>query len=103
MEAELLIEEKRYQQALDAYHHALELKPDDIDVLYMRALLHEKMGNVDLLEQDLRHVLQLKPENVGALNALGYSIANQTNRYQEAYEFIKKALSLRPSDYSHTT
>ena len=99
MEAELLTEQKRYQQALDAYHHALELKPDDVEVLYMRALLHEKMGNIGLLEQDLRRVLVLDPENVGALNALGYSFADQTNRYQDAYELIKKALSLKPSDY----
>jgi tetratricopeptide (TPR) repeat protein len=99
MEAELLIDEKRYQQALEAYNHALELKQDDIEILYMRALLYEKMDKLNLLERDLRRVLSIAPENVGALNALGYSLADRTDRYQEAYELINKALSLSPTDY----
>jgi len=99
MEAELLTDEKRYQQALEAYNRALELKQDDIEILYMRALLYEKMDKLNLLERDLRRVLSIAPENVGALNALGYSLADRTDRYQEAYELINKALSLSPTDY----
>ncbi len=99
MEAEILIEQKRYEQALEAYHNALELKPDNIEVLYMRSLLYEKMGNMALLEQDLRRVLVIDPENVGALNALGYGFTEYTVRYQEAYELIKKALTLSANDY----
>ncbi len=99
MEAEILSEQKRYQQALEAYHNALELKPDNIEVLYMRSLLYEKMGNLALLERDLRRVLVIDPKNVGALNALGYGFTEYTDRYQEAYELIKKALTLSPNDY----
>ncbi len=99
MEAEILSEQKRYEEALDAYHNALELKSDNIEVLYMRSLLYEKMGNMALLEQDLRRVLVIEPENVGALNALGYGFAEYTDRYQEAYELIKKALTLSANDY----
>ncbi|RKZ88613.1 MAG: hypothetical protein DRR19_12335 [Candidatus Parabeggiatoa sp. nov. 1] len=99
LEAELLIEQKRYYQAMDAYNRAINLKPDSTDVLYMRALLHEEMGSMAPFEQDLQRLLALEPENINALNALGYSLANKTERYEEAYGFIKQALDLGPNNY----
>ncbi len=99
IEAELLIDQKRYQQAMEAYNRVLKLKQNNTDVLYMRALLAEKMGRMAQLEQDLRRVLLIEPKNVNALNALGYSLADHTDRYQEAYELIKQALALSPDDY----
>ncbi|HAI69111.1 MAG TPA: hypothetical protein DCM38_06705 [Gammaproteobacteria bacterium] len=101
LEAELLIEEKRYPQAMAAYNQALKLKPGDLDVLYMRALLADKMDLMGLLEQDLRYILAQNPDNVNALNALGYSLADKTERYDEAYELIQKALDLSPTDQYH--
>jgi tetratricopeptide (TPR) repeat protein len=101
LEAELLIDQKRYPQAMAAYNQALKLKPGDLEILYMRALLAEKMDMMDLLEQDLRHILAQEPDNVNTLNALGYSLADKTNRYDEAYELIQKALDLSPIDQYH--
>ena len=104
LEADLLIDQKSYQQAMAAYDRALKLKPNNVNVLYMRALLAEKIGLWKQLEQDLRRVLVIDPKNVNALNALGYSIADnteyfQTERLQEAYQLIKQALALRPDDH----
>ncbi len=99
LEAELLDEHKRYHQAMETYDRALKLEQDNTDVLYMRAMLYEKMGKVPQLEQDLRRVLELEPNNIDALNALGYSLAEHTERYQEAYNLIKQALLLSPNDY----
>ena len=33
------------------------------------------------------------------LNALGYTLADRTDRYQEAYDLIRQAVSLSPSDH----
>lgn len=99
LEGELLTEQKYYPEAMAAYDRALKLAPDNIEVLYQRAMLHEKMGRIDLLERDLRRLLELEPENADALNALGYTLTVHTNRYQEAYNLIKQALILSPSDY----
>jgi len=101
LEAELLIDQKRYPQAMAAYNQALKLKQGDLEILYMRALLADKMDMMDLLEQDLRHILAQEPDNVNTLNALGYSLADKTNRYDEAYELIQKALDLSPIDQYH--
>jgi len=98
-EAELLIDQKQYERAMETYNRALTQTPDDTDLLYMRALLAEQMGRMDQLEQDLRHILAIDSNHVQALNALGYTLADTTNRYQEAYDLIKKAYQLRPEDY----
>ncbi|MDM8558844.1 tetratricopeptide repeat protein [Candidatus Parabeggiatoa sp. HSG14] len=99
LEAELLVEQKQYHRALDAYNRALKLKSDNIELLYLRALLSEKMNLMDQLERDLRYLLKLEPGNVNALNALGYSLADKTDRYKEAYRLIKRALVLSPDDH----
>ena len=97
-EAELLMEIKRYQEAMDVYDKALQGK-HDADLLYSRAMLAEKMDRLDLLERDLRAILEKDPKNSQALNALGYTLADRTDRYDEAYEFIKRALEINPNDY----
>jgi len=98
-EAELLTNQKQYERAMSVYNKALEKLPDNLDLLYMRGLLAEKMNRLDQVEQDFRRVLELDPNHVQAINALGYTLADRTDRYEEAHELIKKALILRPDDY----
>jgi tetratricopeptide (TPR) repeat protein len=99
LEAEILIEQQQYEQAMKAYNQALKLQPDDTDLLYMRSLLADKMGFVSQMEQDLRRILQLEPQNANALNALGYGLTEYTDRLGEAYELIKQALILKPNEH----
>jgi len=98
-EAELLIEEKRYEDAMEAYDKALGKQGYNSELLYSRAMLAEKMDRLDILEADLRRILEKEPENAQALNALGYTLADRTDRYREAYELIKKAMEISPGDY----
>ncbi len=97
-EGELLVEEKRYEEAKAVFDEALNDKYN-ADLLYSRAMLAEKMGRIDILEQDLRNILDKDPDNAQALNALGYTLADRTDRYQESYDLIRQALSLSPSDH----
>lgn len=99
-EAEMLIEAGFYQEALQVYNDALETAGEyESDLLYSRAMLAEKMGHLDWLENDLRKLLSKEPDNAQALNALGYTLADRTERYDEAYELIQRALELRPNDH----
>ena len=97
-EGELLIEEKRYADAIAVYDKALE-DEYNTDLLYARAMAAEKIGRLDILEADLRTILEHEPDHAQALNALGYTLADATDRYDEAYELIKKALEINPSDF----
>lgn len=99
-EADLLREEKQYAQAIEIYNIALLQAPADNDLLYGRAMLAEKLDRLDILEQDLGSILAREPKNARALNALGYTLADKTTRYQEALDYIKRALELSPQDGS---
>lgn len=97
-EGELLTEQKRFEEAMAVYDEALQ-QGYNADLLYARAMLAEKMDRLDILEGDLREILAEDPEHAQALNALGYTLADRTNRYQEAHELIQRALELSPADF----
>lgn len=61
-------------------------------------MIAEKTGDLAKLERDLRRVLSISPDDASALNALGYTLANRTQRLDEAYDYISRALALRPND-----
>ncbi len=97
-EGDMLIQVEEYEAAIAVYTEALGDRYD-ADLLYARAMAAEKIGRMDVLEADLRTILQREPEHAQALNALGYTLADTTDRYDEAYDLIKKALELRPTDF----
>ena len=77
---------------------AIEAQAGDIPLLYFRAMSGQKYDRLDILERDLKQVLALDPGNADAMNALGYTLADQTDRYDEAYVLIEKALRLKPEE-----
>jgi len=97
-EGDLLIQAGRYEEAIAVYTEALD-DGYNPDLLYARAMVAEKTGRLDLLEKDLRSMLEREPDHAQALNALGYTLTDATDRHAEAYELIKKALELRPNDF----
>ncbi len=98
-EAQLLRDAKAYREAFDLLSKALEKLPNYPDLLYDHAMAAEKVGKVDVLEQDLRKLIQIKPDYAHAYNALGYTLADRSERLDEALHLIEKALSLAPDDY----
>lgn len=97
-EAEILVEHERYPEAMALYDQAL-IKGYDTDLLYTRAMLAEKMGKIDVLERDLKAIIEREPNNAQALNALGYTLADRTSRFEEAHGYIKRALEVTPEDF----
>jgi len=98
LEGDILERAKLFDVQMALYNDALATYPDDQTILYNRALLGEKMGRLDILERDLRQILKHNPENANALNALGYTLAEQTGRYHEALPLIQLAFVLKPDD-----
>ncbi|MCU7803041.1 MAG: tetratricopeptide repeat protein [Candidatus Thiodiazotropha sp. (ex Lucinoma borealis)] len=96
IEAELLREALQFEAAHKVYSKALDLFQDNTDLLYARGLNAADLKRVDLLEKDLRKILAAQPKHADALNALGYTLADQTDRLEEAKQYIQQALSLKP-------
>jgi tetratricopeptide (TPR) repeat protein len=97
-EAQLLRDAQAYKEAFDLLGKALERLPNYTDLLYDHAMLAEKVERLDVLEQNLRKVIQLKPDHAHAYNALGYTLADHNDRLGEAKNYIEKALKLSPDD-----
>lgn len=97
-EGELLREAGMYAEAVDMYTEALGNLPDNTELLYARALIAEKIDRLDITEGDLRSILEREPENAQALNALGYTLADRTDRLEEALGYIQRAHKLKPND-----
>ncbi|HEY6985784.1 MAG TPA: tetratricopeptide repeat protein, partial [Rhodanobacteraceae bacterium] len=98
LEADLLARKGRVQDANAVYERGLETLPDDPRLLYARALLAAEQNDVSAAERDLRRVIELKPDDADALNALGYTLADRTDRRAEALELIERAIKLKPDE-----
>ncbi len=98
IEAQLLRDAKAWQDTYDVLSQAVERFPESFELLYDRAMAAERVDRLDVLEADLRRVIELKPDYAHAYNALGYTLADRTDRLDEAYELIGKAVKLAPDD-----
>ena len=85
-------------ESLEAYDRGLAAFPQSFSLLYGRAMIHESEGSLWAMEQDLRRILAQDPNHAATLNALGYSLTNRTQRYEEAAVLIERALALSPGD-----
>jgi tetratricopeptide (TPR) repeat protein len=97
-QGEILRSEKRYKEGVEMYSRALQQNREDTTLLYARGLMAEKVDRLDMTEADLLKVISKEPENADALNALGYTLADRTSRYQEAQDYIQRAAKLVPDD-----
>jgi tetratricopeptide (TPR) repeat protein len=98
LEAELQQRDANISAETEVLTRGLAAFPDDGALLYARALAWERNDDVPRAEADLRKVLVAEPENVAALNALGYTLADRTHRYQEALELIDRARVAEPDN-----
>ncbi|MBB3102691.1 tetratricopeptide repeat protein [Azomonas macrocytogenes] len=98
LEIEALSEQKRDEPAWQLIQKALKQFPEDLNLLYTRAMLAEQRNNLALLESDLRFILKREPDNAMALNALGYTLADRTPRLAEARKLIEQAYQINQDD-----
>ena len=97
-EVQLLRDAKQYQAAYDMLAQASSAKPEDTDLIYDKAMVAEKLNRLDEMERLLRRLIEIKPDNQNAYNALGYSLADRKIRLEEARTLIRKAVQLAPED-----
>lgn len=98
LEADIYSKSGQMSAAEKALTTGIESFPNSTRLLYARAMLYAQIDYISAAEKDLKAVLHLVPENAAALNALGYTLADRTDRYEEAYGYIKQAYALTPND-----
>lgn len=98
LEAEVLSKHTHLNDAQAVLSDGLTQFPGSVQLLYSRAMVNEQLDLLAALETDLRAILKYDPNNATALNALGYTLADRTDRYDEALQLISQALQLKPDD-----
>ncbi|WP_426662603.1 tetratricopeptide repeat protein [Rhodanobacter aciditrophus] len=98
LDAELYMRERRYVQAINAFTRALQVVPNDPGLLYGRGLAYAEVGQTDLAVKDFRSLLKLKPDDIDASNALGFTLADANRDLPEAEQLIARARAARPND-----
>ena len=99
-EGQILLEAGQPETAFTLLTEALDIVGDDTQILYSRALIAVQLDELGSAEQDLRRILDKEPQNAAALNALGYTLADLTDRYGEAETLISAAYALQPEEAS---
>ena len=97
-EASLLRESGDLKGAYAVLEKGLATFPDASDLVYDLAMVAEKVDRIDVAEANLRHLIELKPDDAQSLNALGYTLVDRTTRVEEGRALIEKALKLSPDD-----
>ena len=98
MESELRRDDGDAEAELDALARGLAAFADEPALLYSRALMWERRDDIARAEADLRRILVADPDSTAALNALGYTLADRTDRYGEALELIERARIAEPTN-----
>jgi tetratricopeptide (TPR) repeat protein len=99
--AEVYERAKRYEdiaKPLDAAEKLSETKPEKVAIYFMRGAMYERLKQFDASEAEFRKVLELDPDSPGALNYLGYMLADRGVRLDEAQKMIVRALELDPDN-----
>jgi tetratricopeptide (TPR) repeat protein len=86
------------EQALDKAE-ALATKPDDKEYIwFLRGSTYEREKRYSDAETQFKKVLADDPEHASALNYLGYMLADQNTKLEEALGYIKRAVDLDPAN-----
>ncbi len=98
VESSLLTQAGYNERARELLDTALNRYPNETDLLFARVLLNDSEGNIAGSEADLRQIIRMQPDDSRALNHLGYMLADQTERYEEALQLIERAIAIAPND-----
>lgn len=85
-------------KALDSAEKLADSNEEKENIWFMRGAMYERMNRVDLAETEFRKVLRVDPESAGAMNYIGYMLADRNTRLQESYDMISMALEHDPGN-----
>jgi tetratricopeptide (TPR) repeat protein len=85
-------------KALDAAEKLSDSSDDKVGIWFTRGAMLERMKKLDAAEVQFRKVLEADPDNAGALNYIGYMLADANLRLEESLRMINQALEIEPGN-----
>jgi tetratricopeptide (TPR) repeat protein len=98
--AQLYQDVSRGPQAVKLLQDAQTKFPSSTSITYELGAVFDKQKNFPEAETAFRQVLAREPDNAGALNYLGYMLAERGERLDESVGYLKKALEKEPDNGS---
>ena len=98
MRSRLFVSAQMPVQAIGALDEALAYRPWSIDFWLAKGNLLDVQGNSRKAIDAFRQAYALDPDDPLVLNALGYTLANRTRKYKEAFGYIDLALQQQPDN-----
>jgi tetratricopeptide (TPR) repeat protein len=87
------------QKAIDEYQQAIDIDDQRADLYLMQSMLYYDLKQFDAYEENLEKALAINPNDVDALNALGYFFVEQGRDLDRAQQLLDKALALAPNRF----
>lgn len=86
----------RPADAVGALSKAAQERPRDVRLLYALGAAYEEAAQPEAALAQMRALLAIDPENAGALNFVGYSLAERGEKLDEAEALVRRALVHSP-------
>ena len=99
--AQMFTRLKRFPDAEESIAQAMKLAGTQDEknyVLFVQGSIFEREKKFDVAEEAFRKVIVADPKNAGALNYLGYMLADRGTRLEEAVAMLRKAVQLEPQN-----
>lgn len=98
MESRLLLQSDNVDRAKELIEASLNRFPGEIELLFARVLYFDLISDHQNSEKDLKQIIRIQPNDSRALNHLGYMLATQSSRFEEANTLIEQAIKISPND-----
>jgi tetratricopeptide (TPR) repeat protein len=90
-------ESGHYQEAIEAYKHAISLRPDNPDANYNLGMAYSSLGQYKEAIEAYKRAIQIKPDYETAYYNLGHAYSN-LQKYDDSIKAFRRAIRSKP-DY----
>ncbi|NHJ47944.1 MAG: tetratricopeptide repeat protein [Asgard group archaeon] len=91
------IENQQFDEGIKFVTKALELKPDDLNILNSMGFAYGRSGNYEEAIKYYKKALEIEPNFQKALGNLGH-VYEMQEKFEEAIEYYERSLEAKPED-----